>query len=287
MRSTFYSFGFALAALFAINVPVCAQENASAPIEIAIAPFLPIATLIQNYEPLVKDLEQQLKRRVILLTAPDYRSYNERLIQGKYTFVIAVANSAYLAITDADYMPLLRPDVYSRPALVVRKDSAAQRVADLKNTKLATTDAMGIIAMQGAAMLRDAGLDPTRDVSLNNFANHTVAVNFVLSGEMDGAVISDRGLLQMPAIKRDALRVIHVWEQGAAPGIVYLVNKNVPSETATQVRDAIAQFTRDTEAGRALMAQFGYGALLPVTVEELKFLAPYGVQLKALLQKAP
>lgn len=287
MRVLNISRGFALAMALACGAVVCAAESPKPPIEISIAPFLPTPLLIQNYQPLMSFLELRLDCRVLLVTAPDYRTFSERILRREYPFLIAVANSAYLAVTDAGYVPLLRPAVYTRPALVVLKNSAAQRVQDLKGAKIATTDAMGIIAMQGGAMLRDAGLDPQHDVRLQNYANHGVAVNFVLTGELDAAIISDRALLQMPENKRDALRVLHVWEQGGAPGVVYLGSQEVPSETVTQVRDAILSFTRDTEAGRALITQFGYGSLLPADVDDLKFLAPYGVQLKAMLDKTP
>lgn len=279
--------GFILAMLLAVSMAASATENPQPPVEITIGPFLPTLMLIQNYQPLVVFLEQRLKRRVILVTAPDYRTFNERMLRREYTFMIAVANSAVLAISDAGYTPILRPEIYTRPALVVRKNSVAQRVQDMKNLKIATTDAMGVIAMQGVAMLREAGLELPRDVSLQNFANHGVAVNYVLTGEMDGAIISDRALMQMPEDKRDALRVLSVWEKGAAPGVVYLAGNDVSAETVNEVREAILEFTRDTEVGRDLMARFGYGSLLPTRVDDLKFLAPYGAQLKVLLSPSP
>lgn len=279
--------GFVLGAVLACSTAVRAASDTPAPIEIALEPFLPTALLLQNYQPMTSYLEQRLQRRVILITAPDYRTYNERMLRREYTFMIAVANTAYLAVSDAGYTPLLKPAVYTRPALIVLRNSTVQRLQELKNLKIATTDAMGVIAMQGIAMLQEAGLDPAHDVSLQHFANHGVAVNFVSTGEMDAAIVSDRALKQMPDNKRDALRIVEVWEQGAVPGIIYLASKSVAPEIVAQVRDAILEYTHDTEAGRKLMTEFGYGSLLPVQADELQFLAPYGVQLKALLGRLP
>lgn len=280
-------FGMVLGCALTVGATARAADDTQPHVEIAIAPFLPTAILIQNYQPMMTFLEQRLKRPVVLVTAPDYRTFNERMLRREYRFMIAVANSAFLAITDAGYTPLLRPAIYTRPVLVVQKASTAQRVQDMKNLKIATTDAMGVVAMQGTTMLRDAGIDPYRDIALQHLANHGVAVNFVLTGEVDAAIVSDRALKQMPENKRDALRVVHVWEQGAVPGVVYLASKDIAAEIISEVRDAILAFTRDTEAGRDLMVQFGYGSLLPVQSDELKFLAPYAEQLKALLSRSP
>ena len=53
------------------------------------------------------------------------------------------------------------------------------------------------------------------------------------------------------------------------------------------MNQAILEFVRDTQEGRALMKQFGYGGFVPVTPEELKPLAPYGAQLKAAMGEVP
>ncbi len=248
--------------------------------ELAITPILPVRTMIENYQPLRAYLELRLQEPVTFVTAPDYKTYNQRLQRHAYPFMIAVANSAYLACTDYGYVPMLRPAINTRPALVVAKRSRVTNIKELRGATLTMADPLAIISMQGLQMLREAGLDPQRDVIIKYLPNHGAAVNFVISGEAAAAIVSDRALLQMPQATQDAVRVVQTWERGAAPGVVYLASPSVPRERVARMSQAILEFVRNTEDGRDLMKHMGYGTLIPVTAQDLKPLAPYGALLK-------
>lgn len=260
-----------------------APESTQTSIEISISPYLPVTALVQAYQPMLTFLESKLNRRVVLLSAPDYRTFNERILRQEFSFVIAVAPSASLAISEAGYIPLLRPAVYSLPTVVVAEASKYRDVADLKGSRVAMMDPMGIVSMQGVQMLRENHINPESDVTVQYFPNQAAEVNHVISGEMDAAIISDRALVQMPRPTREQVRVLASWEKGAAPGVVYLVSKTVSTELAARVKNAILEYVHDSDEGRVFMEQSGYGDLVPTQARELEFLAPYGTRLKALL----
>lgn len=266
--------------VFAAATCVAAETNA---IEMSISPFLPPHVLLTSYAPLRAYLERELKQPVSLVTAPDYRAYNERILRGESAFLIAVASSAQLAIEDKGYVPYLRPEIYTRPTLIVAKDSGIQRVKDLHGRIIATTDSMGIVAMQGAEMLRKTGLAPDRDVTLRHLANHAAAINYVISHDADAAIVSDRALAQMPTAQQQLVRIIADWKPGAAPGVVYLARADVSAEQLVRMKNTIAEFIANTDEGRAMMEATGYGSLVPTDAEELSFLAPYAAELRSLL----
>lgn len=255
--------------------------------EIAFTPFLPVRTMLKNYEPMRVYLESHLHEPVTLITAPDYQSYNEHMRDHVYPFVITVANSAYLAYADYGYVPMLRPTIPTRPVLVISKSSRLNSIKALRGTTIALPDRLAIISMQGAQMLHEAGLNPEQDVKIQYMQNHSAAVNLVINGEASAAIVSDRALLQMPKATRTAVRALQTWDAGAAPGVVYLASPNVPRERVEKMHQAILEFVRDTQEGRVLMKQLGYGGLVPVTSEELKLLAPYGALLKATQESKP
>ena len=66
-------------------------------IEIGIAPFLPVKTLVQNYEPMRDYLEARLKVPVTIVSARDYNTFYRRIRNHEYPVIITPANSAYLA----------------------------------------------------------------------------------------------------------------------------------------------------------------------------------------------
>jgi len=249
-------------------------------LELGVAPYLPARTLVQNYQPMRAYLEQQLKEPVLFVMAPDYKTFYERTQRREYSIVITVAHAGYLAHTESGYVPMLRPVVDTCPAIVVPRNSSLKRIQDLRGKTVALPDPLALIAMQGAQMLRESGLDPGKNVDLKHLPNHSAAVNHVISGEAAAAIVSDRALLQMPAATQAAVRVIQTWEKGKAPGVVYLASPALPPQRVAQLTQAILKFTRDTPEGREFILKLGYGGLVPATKQDLEPLASYGVMFK-------
>jgi phosphonate transport system substrate-binding protein len=262
------------------------DRQSDEPLELAVAPFLPAAILVQNYQPLRSFLERQLNVPVLFVTAPDYKTFYERTQRHEYPIIITVANAAYLASAEAGYVPMLRPVIGTCPAIVVAKNSSLTRTQDLRGKTVALPDPLSIIAMQGALMLHEYGLVPGKDVHLEYLSNHSAAVNHVISGDAVAAIVSDRALLQMPAATQANVRVIQDWEKASAPGVVYLASPALSPQRVAQLTQAILKFTRDTREGREFINKLGYGGLVPATRQDLVPLGIYGEMFKRALVKS-
>lgn len=263
-----------------MSLASASDPEQGAMLELGVAPFLPARTIVQNYQPMRAYLEQHLKEPVMFVTAPDYKTFYERTQRREYPIIITVANAAYLAYAESGYVPMLRPVIDTRPVLVVPKNSNLTRVQNLRGKTVALPDPLAIIAMQGAQMLRESGLDPGKDVNLKHLPNHSAAVNHVISGEAAAAIVSNRALLQMPAATQEGVRVIQTWEKGAVPGVVYLANPALPPQRVAQLTQAILKFVRETPEGREFINKLGYGSLVPATKQDLEPLASYGEMFK-------
>lgn len=266
--------------LFTLALPVRAEGG----YEIAFTPFLPVRTLLQNYQPMREYLERELKESVTFVSAPDYKTDNERIHRREYAFIVTVANSAYLAFSDHGYVPLLRPKIPTRPTLVVRKDNPLASFAGLTGQRVGMSDPLAVVSMQGMRMLREAGLSPAHNVQVVHYGNHASAVNEVIAGEVAAAIISDRALFQMLPTVQAQVRQVTTWEPGAAPGVVYMASPTVPPARRERLQRAIQKFSNDTDEGHTLMEKLGYGGLVPVTAKEIKALEPYGARLRAALR---
>lgn len=255
--------------------------------ELAFTPYLPVRTLVQNYQPLRVYLERRLHEPVTLVTASDYKSFHRTLRHLGYDFVVTPANSAYVAYAEFGYIPMLRPVNATRPSLVVPIGSAITKLKDLRGAVIALPDPLAMVSMQALPMLREAGLDPQTDLTVRHMPNHSAAVNFVLSGEASAAIISDRLFAQMPDVTRNALRIVQTWDAGAVPGVIYLASPALAQERVEKMRNAILEFVRDTERGREMMYKLGYAGLVIAKEEDFPSLAPYGILLKKALKANP
>lgn len=125
--------------------------------ELAFTPFLPVRTLMLKYEPMRVYLEERLREPVALVTAPDYKIFNQRMRNHDYAFVVAVANTAYLAHAEYGYTPMLRPAILTRPVLVTGKKSRIKNLKDLRGAIIALPDRLAVVSVQGLQMLRRPG----------------------------------------------------------------------------------------------------------------------------------
>lgn len=283
---TYFRMMLAAAPLLMNAFATSAAEQKSG-IEIGISPFLAVKTLVQNYAPLRDYLQIRLNEPVTIVSAPDYKTYSRCIQKREFPVIIAAANASYLAWAESAYVPLLRPLVYTRPVLVVAKDQPFKQVSELRGKTVAMPDALAVVSMQGLQMLREAGLEPERDVTVKNMQNHSVAVNFVIAGEAAAAIVSDSAVMQMPLSIRKNITIAYTWKKGAMPGIVYLGSPDMPRERLEQLSKAIYEFARDTPEGIKLMKNMGYGGLIPVAPEELRALAPYAALLKQAISGKP
>ena len=261
------------------------SDDSKTSIEIGIAPFLSVYTLVQNYAPLVKHLESRLKIPVSIVSAPDYKTFYERIRKRAYPFIITPANSAYLAWSESSYVPMLKPLIHSRPVVVVTNNSNFSRLDDLRNKTISMSDPLAMTSMQGMQQLQEAGLLQGRDITIINMPNHSVAVNLLLAGEVSAAIVSDRAILQMPAAIKEKIKVVYTWDKSADPGVIYLANPNLSKKLREQISAAIYDYYKNTPDGIEQINEMGYGGLVTVTSGELKHLAPYGELLKKALAK--
>lgn len=274
------------AAVLLLNVITAYAAEQADNIVIGIAPFLPVKTLVQNYAPLRDFLELKLNEHVTIVSAPDYQTYYKRIQKHDYQIIITTANSAYVSSTDYAYTPLLQPLKLTHPVVVIgSKNKKFTNLVELRDKTIAMSDATAVVSMQGMQMLRDFGLQPGHDVTIKNLQNHSAAVNYVITGEVDAAIVSDRALMQMPASTKDQVKIVYTWEQGAAPGIVYMGNPDMPGDKLKLIKYAILEFVRDTPEGKKMMLDTGYGDLIPVKPDDLNALAPYGILLKESLSE--
>jgi phosphonate transport system substrate-binding protein len=241
-------------------------------LELGIAPFLPPRILAQNYQPMRAYLEQQLGQPVIIVTAPDYKTFCGRTQRREYPVIITVANAAYLAHADAGYIPMLRPVIYT----------ASSRGAEDNREKPAdvalgpSLPDPGHYRHAAVPMLREAG----QSRKMWKFTDQPQrALNHVIAGEA-----AARSCRSPPnAVTQAAVRVIETWDKARSRGST--LPPALSPQRVAQLTQAIQKFVRETPEGRELIKKLGYGDLVPATAQDLAPLAPYGATLKVTLAK--
>jgi phosphonate transport system substrate-binding protein len=248
------------------------------PIEIGVLPTLSARTTITTYQPLRAYLEEQLKRPVVLVTAPDYRTFVERTQRGEYRYVVTAPHFARLAQTATGYQPLVRVKRELQALLVTDPTTGVTDVAGLRGKVVTTPDSLAVISMLGAELLGAHGLLPDRDVTLRAMPSFSSAVIAMRNGESAAAVTAATALNQMPADTRARLTTLATTK--SIPHVMCLAGPKVPAAESAEVARLLLAFADSGAAGNDFFATTGFVAFTRTSEAELRSLDVYVAELK-------
>lgn len=271
------------AGIFGMPVQAAPSDK---PLEVGVFPYLSARALLVTYTPLKDYLEVRLHRLVTISSAPDFREFHERTLRGEYDLVITPPHFAWLAQTDARYIPI---NVYTkvlRTVFVVARDSPIKSVAGLRAKTIAIPDRLAIVSIMGLKHMRDMGLEPGRDFTLREFTSHASAAYSVQHRETDAVIVGMTVFQkQIPEEVRHDLRVLATL--GNVPNIMFAAHPRLGQTTVERLRTLLVTFANDSPGGKDFIKASGFEGIRPVTEADKKRIEPYARELKTLLEQAP
>lgn len=238
-------------------------------------PYLTARKIIETYQPLAASLEKQLKRRVLLYTASDFKTFAERTRRGEYDLLLTAPHLAWLAIDETKYVPLLAYAHPVRGLIVAREDAPFGSLTDLRGRVIATAAPSALVVLAARADLAGHGLEREGDYVAINAISHVNAAMLVVRARADAAILAEQPFSTMRPELRAQLRVLH--RTRPLPGLVYLTHPRLDARASRTVRDALQQFGRSAE-GRALLARGNHGSLVPASADGLAAMRSFAQQ---------
>lgn len=261
-----------------------AQADVQPPLSFGAFPNLSARQVIASYQPLARELEKQLNRRVVVYSAPDFRTFVERTHAGQYDIVATAPHLAWLARQEAGYRPLLKYTTPTHGLLVVRADTTFNTVDALRGKTLARANAMAVTALAVQSALADKGLRKGTDYTILNAGTHNNAVMQVLNGRAEAAALGYHPYKLLAEDLRQKLRI--VLETPPVSSLMLLSHPRLSDADAQAVRQALHAFEHSTE-GREFMKRGGYGGFTPVSGDELQAFHAYALEVRELLRSIP
>ena len=259
--------------------PVLATEKP--PLQMGLLPYLSGERLFEYFLPMKDYLEAQLQRRIVLSTAPDFKTYVQRAARGDYDIYQTAPHFALLAETEHGYRRVSRLTRELDGDVIVRRDAPVQRVEDLRGRTVITPDALAITSVLGEQLLKDHGLNPGHDYRLSRASSHNNAILTVRRGAADAAFTSAAVFEQLPPdIKRD-LRVLTKTRQ--VPHMMVMAHRRLQQAEYDRLKTALLAFTRNGP-GQKFFETTGYGDMGPITDADMARLQPFLPVLKERLK---
>lgn len=245
-----------------------AEKPAGAPLTVGIVPYMSTGMLLRTHAPLAQSLESSLQRAVNLRTAPDYKSFFQRLRAGDYDIAITPPHYGWLAIRDHGFQPLLVHRDPIRGILVSAADQPVKNIADLRGASIAVTDRSALMAILGAQTLADEGLVENRDYQFVSAVSHSSAIHNAITGKTRAALVNATSLVLSPPEIRQRTQV---WRDLAVfPGQFYIAHARL-GEDHRAVIAALQAFER-SPAGQEFFTNTAQGGFRALTADDRKIL---------------
>lgn len=262
---------FAMAGVATTRFAAAADATAgqARPIEIGILPYMPTAALLTGHQGLRSHFEQTFKRPVAISTAPDFHSFQHRVLAGDFDFIIIGPGPGWQAHLDRKYPVVAVSKRMVSIYFLVPKDSPIQRITDLRGRALSTIDPLTVTSQTTMVHLREHKLQPGVDVKIRHEKTPFNAAQAVALGEVDAASFPNVAYPNLPAEIRVKLRIFH--ESEGMPGVLFLVRPAPDTPSAEDFQAALFRFA-DTAAGQTYLKEFNHDALLKPDLKALRAL---------------
>jgi phosphonate transport system substrate-binding protein len=243
-----------------------AVRAADPPLVLAIHPYLPVPEIHTRFGPFAEYLARELGRPVSIRVGGSYEQHNAAIGKDQVDIAFLGPVSYLHVVRQFGPKPLLaRLEIDGKSSLfgviVVRKDSALQGLAALKDARFAFGDAESTMShIVPRYMLIKAGIPqgaPARHKFLGSHKNVALAV---LAGDYEaGAMKKD----VFDEFEAKGLRALAVTP--GVPDHVFVARANLPRPDVERIRQAMLRL-KDQPSGAALLDQIqkGLTALGPV-----------------------
>ena len=243
----------------------------SKPLRFGLAPYLSPSALVKAHQPLLEYLERSLQRPIIVLTAPDFKSFLERAGQGRYDFYFTAPHFAALAESRYRHRRLCRWSGELYGLVLVAKDSTYQRIEDLRGKIVAEPGELAGIALLGDLLLVDHGLQPGKDVTIRN-TTHNNALLSATEGYVDATITAIMVYQSLDDKSKNQYRTIAQTQHMPAP--MFMAGSTLPEAEYQAAKSALLAFSADVPASSAYFKLTGIQDLVPITDNDMERLAP-------------
>jgi phosphonate transport system substrate-binding protein len=251
-----------------IKRPVAADKKE---LIMGVFPFISPRRLVKNYALVLPRLSKIINSTVHMRTATNFNSFGEGIAAEVYD-IMAIQPFDYETATQHGYLPLAGMEEELQGTFYVLDKSPYKKIVDFKGQVVAMPPVNSAISRVSRYALRQAGLNPDRDVTIDYRNTHGSCLRQVQKGFAATCVTGKVSVSVLPKEISQGLRSVGLTE--TIPGVVFMVHKRLPAITRSLLQNEILSW-KNTAEGKNILKSVGFGNLIPVDENKYKQLIKF------------
>ena len=293
----------AIGLVCAVFTVACGRNGSSTKtLRVGFVPAEDAQQVMQNAQPLVDILRQELGMEIEPFVATDYTGIVEALRVHKLDVAFLAPASYVLAKNEADIKVILKSERKGIPfyyaAIITRADSGIKNLEDLRGKSFAFGDTLSTTGhVFPRKMLKEWGIDPTRDLKQILYSGgHDATVLAVLNGKVDaGATYAnspdsmDTAWMRYLKDPADVKRIRAIAFSEPIPADNLVVSGGLDPKIVKKLEEVFVELSRDAKGKKMLRDLYQIDGFVPATDQDYdsvrKAFTEAGIQIKESLQK--
>jgi phosphonate transport system substrate-binding protein len=254
--------------------PLLAAANTDA-LVLGVFPYISASQMMDQLSPLIKRIENTLGKEIVMVSAPDFKSFVERTSKGEYDIIITGAHMGLLAEKRDGWQRVVQSGQQLATVVLVHQQSNIHNLADLRGKKMAVGNILSITYLLAEKALAQEGIDAKKDMNIIETATFSNVVESVFLGEVEAGATA---LLlwdseQVKTIQRQQLRDIFL-SKSRIPAFLIMTNPKIDKESVNILTKSLLNF-RDTSEGRAFLQKSQFKSFHPLDNTTMELAEPY------------
>lgn len=232
---------------------------------LGVLPYLIPRNMAQTYGPAVADINRVTGLDLRLRTTSNFPRFADNLRSQQYDFVIVQPFDFIAAVDELNYRPLARISIQLESILVVAEDSPWQTLRDLKGKVIAMAPKSAATSRMGRVLLKEGGLIPGKDVTIQYLNSHDSCLQEVLNRRADACMTGPPPMRLFE--KRTGVQMRILAKAPTIPHIALLAHSRVDADIAAEVQKVVTSWV-DSGEGRAILKKMAFPGWIPAKVED-------------------
>ncbi len=199
--------------------------------------------------------DSELKRKVEIATAADFRAFSTATMRGDYQLVVTAANVGRVNQIDGKWTPLAIYEPAIPGLLVAGAANTNASAEQLKGKSLALANPQSLVAPVGLKWLREQGLHADRDFKITRAGNDDSLGTLIRTGEAPLAIMSMGEFRAIGEEMRKQIKI--VTEFAKVPGFWVIANPKLSAAEQQRVKALLLQFPK-TDDGKKFFSLSGF-----------------------------